>query len=430
MQQNFYDEAVALAEKYRGKIQMIPKVPITSLDDFNKIYTPGVAGVSKAIAGDRDLSFKLTYRWNSIAIVTDGTRVLGLGNIGPEAAMPVMEGKALIFKYLGGVDAVPIPIGTTDQDKIVETIKNLEPAFGGINLEDIESPKCFYILDKLRETMQIPVWHDDQQGTAGAILAGLITSMELAGKLPSEVKVVLYGAGAANIAAFRILEMYGIKPGNMILIDSKGPLFRGRTDEDKIKEENPWKYRVLQRSNKDNLGSTEEAFENADVLIAASKPGPDVIKKEWIRKMGKDPIVFLLANPVPEMWPEEAKEAGAFIVATGRSDFPNQINNSIIFPAVFRGALQVRAKTITDEMVIDASKELASYVREKGIRKDYIVPKMDEWEVYPRVAAAVGVRAVAQGVSRVNYSYEEIYRKAKDMIDSSRKLINTLNSQG
>jgi malate dehydrogenase (oxaloacetate-decarboxylating)/malate dehydrogenase (oxaloacetate-decarboxylating)(NADP+) len=422
-----YDKlAIEVSSKYKGKIQILPKVPIRSLEDFAILYTPGVAAVSKEISKNPDLSFQYTYRWNSIAVVTDGTRVLGLGNIGPEAAMPVMEGKALLFKYLGGVDAIPLPIGTKDPDKIIETVKILEPAFGGINLEDIESPKCFYILDKLREELHIPVWHDDQQGTAGATLAGLISALEIVGKSPTTIKMVLYGVGAANIATARLLKSYGIPYSNMILIDTKGPLYRGREDEEEIKNTNPWKYELLKESNKDNATTVEKAFEGADVLIAASKPGPHTIDPKLISKMNKDAIVFALANPVPEIWPDEAKKAGARIVGTGRSDLPNQINNSLIFPAVFRGALDVRAKTITDDMVIAAARELSAFAREKGLSEDYIIPKMTEWEVYPRVAAAVGSKAVQQGIARVNLSYEEIYNNTRQMIENARKLLASL----
>ncbi|AWR97200.1 malate dehydrogenase [Acidianus sulfidivorans JP7] len=423
-----YDkEALEVSKKYKGKIQVLPKIPIKSLEDFAVLYTPGVAAVSKEISKNPDLSFEYTYRWNSIAIVTDGTRVLGLGNVGPEAAMPVMEGKALIFKYLGGVDAVPLPVGTKDADKIIELVKNLEPAFGGINLEDIESPKCFYILDRLREELKIPVWHDDQQGTAGATLAGLITALELTGKSPSSIKLVFFGVGAANIATARLLKAYGIPYENMILIDSEGPLYKGRKDEEEIKINNPWKYELLKSTNKDNITEVNKAFEGADVLIAASKPGPGTISPKLISKMNKDAIVFALANPVPEIWPEEAKKAGARIVGTGRSDLPNQINNSLIFPAVFRGALDVKAKTITDEMVIEAARELSSYVREKGASDDYIIPKMTEWEVYPRVAAAVGSRAIQQGIARNKMTYDEIYQNAKVMIENARRLLSSLS---
>ncbi|MEM4047345.1 MAG: NADP-dependent malic enzyme, partial [Metallosphaera sp.] len=396
---NFEEMALEVAARYKGKIQMMPKVPVNSLNDFSVLYTPGVAAVSREINKNPDLSFHYTYRWNSIAIVTDGSRVLGLGDIGPEAAMPVMEGKALIFKFLGGVDAIPLPLGTKDADKIIETVKTIEPAFGGINLEDIESPKCFYVLEKLKDILQIPVWHDDQQGTAGATLAGLITALELSGKAQNNIKIVLFGTGAANIATARLLSKYGIPLKNMVLIDSAGVLYRGRLDEERMKTENPWKYELLKETNKEDAKTIEDAFKGADVLIAASKQGPGVIRKEWIRLMNTNPIVFALANPIPEIWPEEAKEAGAVIVATGRSDFPNQVNNSLIFPGVFRGSLDVRAKAITDEMVIEAARELASHVRERGIEPGYIIPKMTEWEIYPRVADAVVTKAIHQNVA-------------------------------
>ncbi len=340
--------------------------------------------------------------------------------------MPVMEGKALIFKFLGGVDAIPLPLGTKDADKIVETVKLLEPAFGGINLEDIESPKCFYVLEKLKSIMEIPVWHDDQQGTAGATLAGLITALEITGKNPKNIKIVLFGTGAANIATARLLGKFGIPLKNIVLVDSAGVIYRGRQDEERMKTENPWKYELLRETNGENVTTIEDAFKGADVVIAASKQGPDVIKKSWIKLMNTDPIVFALANPTPEIWPEEAKEAGAKIVATGRSDFPNQVNNSLIFPGVFRGSLDVRAKAITDEMVIDAARELASHVREKGATPDYIIPKMTEWEIYPRVAAAVGVRAIQQNVARVSRNYNELFDNAKTLIEKARTQLRSI----
>jgi len=423
---DFDKEAIAVSSKYKGKIQVTPKVPVKSLQDFAILYTPGVAAVSREIHKEKVRSFDLTYRWNSIAIVTDGTRVLGLGDIGPEAAMPVMEGKSLLFKYLGGVDAVPLTLNTKDPEKIIDTVKILETSFGGINLEDIESPKCFYILDKLREELQIPVWHDDQQGTAGATLAGLIIALELTDRDPKNTRILLYGSGAANIATARLLNSYGIPYENMIMTDSFGPLFRGRKDEEEMKVENAWKYDLLQKTNKDNVTTFEEAFKGADVLIAASRPGPGTIKPDQIKLMNKDPIVFALANPVPEIWPDEAKKAGAKIVGTGRSDFENQLNNSLIFPAVFRGALDVRAKTITDEMVIEAARELASHVRTKGASESYIIPRMTEWEIYPKVAAAVASKAQAQGLARKSITFDEEIENAKSLIESARRIMNLL----
>ena len=347
------------------------------------------------------------------------------------AGLPVMEGKALLFKYLGGVDAVPLPIRVKTADEFIAVVKAIEPAFGGINLEDIESPKCFYLLDRLRQELQIPVWHDDQQGTAMATLAGLINALKLVGKKLEHVKIALIGAGAANICIARILIKAGAKPGNLILVDSKGILHPEREDMPKLKTENPWKYELAQITNEERVkGGIPEAMKGADVVIAMSRPGPGVIKKEWVAQMNKDAIVFACANPVPEIWPWEAKEAGAKIVATGRSDFPNQINNSLAFPCVFRGALDVRAKTITDEMLIAGAQELAKYAEEKGIHEDYIIPKMEEWDVYPRVAAAVAVKAVEQGVARRSTSYQEELKTAQEIIEETRKMMETLFGAG
>lgn len=416
---------------YGGKIETIPKVPIEKLIYFAVWYTPGVAEPSRAIARNPDLSFELTSRWNTIAVVTDGTRVLGLGNIGPEASYPVMEGKALIFKFLGGVDAVPLPIRAKDPEDFVETVKKLEPAFGGINLEDIESPKCFYILDRLRKEMSIPVWHDDQQGTATATLAGLINALKIVGKKISDVTISLIGAGASNIATYRLLVKYGAKPKNIIAVDSKGILHPEREDIDKMAFENPWKYQVAIESNGElRKGGIKEAVEGVDVVIAASKPGPGVIKKEWVAKMNKDAIVFALANPVPEIWPWEAKEAGARIVATGRSDLPNQINNSLAFPSIFRGALDVRAKTITDEMAIAAAEAIARYAEEKGIHEDYIIPTMEEFDVYIKTAVAVAEKAIEQGVARITRTHSDLEESASRIIRTVREKYNTLVRNG
>jgi len=424
---------IALGEalRYRGKIQVIPKVPIKSQEDFAIWYTPGVAQLSKAIYKNKELVFDYTWKWNTIAIVTDGSRVLGLGNVGPEASLPVMEGKALLFKYLGGVDAIPLPIASQDKDKIVELVKLIEPAFGGINLEDIESPKCFYVLEKLSATLNIPVWHDDQQGTAGAVLAGLINALKLVGKRLKEVAITFVGAGAANIAIAKLLISAGADPKSFIFVDSKGILHLKREDMKKLKRENPWKYRLATLSNIEcRTGGIKEALKGADVLIAASRPGPGVVKKEWIKLMRDDPIIFALANPVPEIWPWEAKEAGARVVATGRSDLPNQINNSLIFPSIFRGALDVRSKRITDGMIIAAAKELASFAEKRGINEDYIIPKMTEWEVYPRVAASVAVQACKEGVSRISVSWKEEYNRAYKIIELTRRTLVILLKEG
>ncbi|ABW01219.1 NAD(P)-dependent malic enzyme [Caldivirga maquilingensis] len=426
----WYDTSIKVAKEYGGKISVMPKVPVTGLRDFSIYYTPGVAGVSLEIAKNSDLSFELTWRWNAIAVLTDGTRVLGLGNVGPEAALPVMEGKALIFKYLGGVDAVPLPIRVKSREEFVAVAKAIEPSFGGINLEDIESPKCFYLLETLRKELNIPVWHDDQQGTAGAILAGLFNALKIVDKNINDVKVVLFGAGASNIAAARILHAAGVNYGNMILIDSKGPLHAEREDMDKLMLNNPWKYDLALKTNKERSKTIEDAMKGADVLISASTPGPNVIKKDWIKAMNKDAVVFALANPVPEIWPWEAKEAGARIVATGRSDFPNQINNSLIFPSVFRGALDVRARGISDEVIVAVAREIAKYAEEKGITEDYIIPTMEEWEVYPRAAAAAAVEIVKEGLARVTTTYNEELERARSIIAKSRASMEKLMREG
>ncbi len=421
--------APELHKKYGGKIEIIPKCSIKSLSDFDIWYTPGVAAVSKIIAQDPDKSFDYTNRWNTVGVITDGSRVLGLGNIGPEASLPVMEGKALLFKYLGGVDAFPIALDARDPDRFLDILKALEPSLGGINLEDIEKPKCFYILEEARKRLEIPVWHDDQQGTATVILAGLINALKIVGKKLSQVKIVLFGVGAANTKAAEVLILAGADPKKMYLVDSKGVIHAGRRDILEV-EKNPWKYRLAEMTNPEHIEKVEDAFRGADVVIGASKPGPDTIKKEWIRLMADDPIVFATANPIPEIWPWDAKEAGARIVATGRSDFPNQINNSLGFPGIFRGVLDVRAKTVTDEMCIAAAQEIARFAEEKGIHEEYIVPRMDEWEVYPRMAVAAALQSIKQGVAREKPSRQELWERAASMITRSRKVYEAILKAG
>ena len=414
---------------YEGKMQVIPKCAIRSTDDFAIWYTPGVAAPCREIQADPDKSFELTNRWNYVAVVTDGTRVLGLGDIGPEAALPVMEGKALLFKYLGGVDAFPICLRTKDPNEIVRICKALEPSFGGINLEDIEKPKCFHVLEKAREQMQVPVWHDDQQGTATVILAGLINAFRIVGKKPKESLISLVGSGAANIRTAYVLMKWGVKPGNIILADSKGVIHKGRADI--IQTEDPWKYDVTQKTNGEGrTGDITEAFKGVDAVVAASKPGPNTIKKEWIKTMANDAIIFACANPIPEIWPWDAEEAGARIVATGRSDFPNQVNNSLGFPAIFRGVLDVKAKTITDDMCIAAATELADYAEERGMSEKDILPRMDEWEVFPREAVACALKSIEQGVARVKPSRQELYERASAIIRNARESTELLMTHG
>ena len=413
---------------YKGKIEVVSKCVIRDVDDFAIWYTPGVAAPCRAIAADKELAYEHTNKWNSIAVVSDGTRVLGLGDIGPEAAMPVMEGKALLFKYLGGVDAVPICLDTKDADELIATVKLLQPSFGGINLEDLSQPKCFRILDTLRKEMQIPVWHDDQQGTAAVTLAGLINALELVGKSLPQVKIAMVGAGASNICIARVLMAAGVTPGNIIMCDSKGTLHRGRAElKDGYKE----KWEMCQKTNDDDIrGGSAEAMKGADVLIALSTPGPDTVKPEWVTDMATDAIVFACANPIPEIWPWDAKDAGAKIVATGRSDFPNQVNNSLGFPGIFRGTLDVRARTITDEMCIAAAYELAKTAQDRGLREDYLIPTMDEWQVFPREAVAVGLKAIEQGVARLNLSRDQLYEQASEIIKRARGEIQVLMDEG
>jgi len=427
--------AMQLAMKYhsfyKGKIQMTLKAPVRSYYDFAIWYTPGVAEPCKAIKENTDLVFEYTNRGNTIAVINDGSRVLGLGDIGPEAALPVMEGKALLFKYLGGVDAIPIVLGVKDPEEIIKMVKALEPSFGGINLEDIERPKCFYILERLRKELNIPVWHDDQQGTATVTLAALINALKIVSKRLNDVVIALIGAGAANIANARLLILAGADPGKMRLVDTKGVLYAEREDVDELKINDPWKYDLAVRTNRDRvIGGIPEALKGADVVIAMSKPGPGVIKKEWIQAMADDAIVFACANPIPEIWPWEAKEAGARIVATGRSDFPNQVNNSLAFPGIFRGVLDVRARTITDEMCIAAANELARVVEETGLSEDYIIPTMEDWEVYPRVATVVGMKAIELGLARIKMSKDELYEKAYNTIKNARELVNLMMKKG
>jgi malate dehydrogenase (oxaloacetate-decarboxylating) len=414
---------------YEGKVQVMPKCAITSPDDFAIWYTPGVAAPCKEIQANPEKSFELTNRWNYVAVVSDGTRVLGLGDIGPEAAMPVMEGKALLFKYLGGVDAFPICLKTKDPEEIIKACELIEPSFGGINLEDIEKPKCFYVLEKARERLQIPVWHDDQQGTATVILAGLINAFKIVGKKPKESIITLIGAGSANIRTAYVLIRWGIKPGNIIMVDTKGIIHAGRKDI--TKEEDPWKYDLAQKTNAEGrTGEIAEAFKGVDAVVAASKPGPDTIKKDWIRTMADNSIIFACANPIPEIWPWEAKEAGARIVATGRSDFPNQVNNSLGFPAIFRGVLDVKAKTVTDDMCIAAAQELAKFAEERGMHENDILPRMEEWEVYPREAVACALKSIEQGVARVKPSRKELYERAVAIIQNARKSAEVLMKRG
>ena len=415
--------------KYKGKIQTLPKVPITSLQDFSVWYTPGVAEVSRRIKDNTDLSFELTGRWNSVAIVTDGTRVLGLGNVGPEAAMPVMEGKALIFNYLGGINAIPLPLRASGRDEFIATVKALEPSFGAFNLEDIESPKCFFVLQALQKSMEVPVWHDDQLGTASITLAGLLNALKVVGKKREDVTVTLIGSGAANVAIANLLIAAGFRAGNMYLVDHMGILQPERADMDKLMLENPLKYDLAMKTNaKRKKDGIEAAMKGADIVISASKSEAGFIHKEWVQEMNDDGIVFALANPVPEIWPKDAKDAGAKVVATGRSDFPNQINNSLVFPSLFRGVLDARAKGVNFEVMIAASEEIARFIEEP--EPDRIVPTMDQWEMYPTVAATVAYKTVELGLARRQHSREWFLENATEIIDANRRIYSSLLKTG
>jgi len=425
------EDAMRLHPYYQGKIEMVSKVSVRSFNDFAIWYTPGVAEPCRAINKDKALVYEYTNKWNTVAVISDGTRVLGLGDIGPEAGLLVMEGKALLFKYLGGVDAFPICLDTKNPDEIITACKWLQPSFGGINLEDISKPKCFYILEEARKKLEIPVWHDDQQGTAAITLAGLVNALKVVGKRMNEVRIAMIGVGAANTAIERIITFAGVNPKNVVMVDSGGILHPTRQDLESEKDKNLYKWNLCLTTNGEGIiGGIPEALKDADIMISVSKSGPGIIKKEWIAKMSEDAVVFSLANPIPEIWPWEAKEGGAKIVATGRSDFPNQVNNSLGFPGIFRGTLDVRAKTITDEMCVAAAEGLAKVAEEKGLSEDYIIPNMDEWEVYPKEAVAVGMKAIEQGIARVKPTKDELYEKAERIIKRSREQTQSLMKHG
>jgi malate dehydrogenase (oxaloacetate-decarboxylating) len=412
---------------YRGKIQIAPKVPVRDSGDFSIWYTPGVAAPCRDIAANPEMVWEHTNKGNTVAVVTNGTRVLGLGDIGPEAGMPVMEGKALLFKYLGGVDAVPICLDTRDAELFIQTVKLLQPSFGGINLEDIAKPQCFHILDTLRDEMDIPVWHDDQQGTAAVTLAGLINALKVVGKDLDNVSIAMVGAGAANVAILRLILAAGADPARVMMVDTKGILHCERDD---FGCDDP----RLEFSRITNVagrrGGIAEALQGTDVCIALSRPGPDTLRAEWLKAMNQDAILFACANPIPEIWPWEAQEAGVRIVATGRSDFPNQVNNSLGFPGIFRGVLDVRARTISDEMAIAAAYEIALCAEEKGLTEEYIMPMMDEWDVFPREAVATALKAQKQGLARLTKTHEELYESARHTIQQARALLDVMMRDG
>lgn len=423
-------DALKLHPFYQGKMETTLKCAVRGIDDFAIWYTPGVAAPCRAIDEDPNKVYAHTSKANTVAVVSDGTRVLGLGDIGPKAGLPVMEGKALLFKYLGGVDAVPIMLDTKDPNKFIETVLMLQPAFGGINLEDIAQPKCFRILDELREKAEIPVWHDDQQGTATVTLAGLMNAIKIVGKDKEDLQIAFIGAGAANIAVSRLIFGWGVDPGKCFMVDIGGIL---GTHRDDIKAQRDQYTELWERCEITNAegrrGGIPEAMQGADVVIALSKPGPGTIKPAWVESMNDDAIVFACANPIPEIWPWEAKEAGARIVSTGRSDFPNQVNNSLGFPGIFRGTLDVRASTITDEMCFAAAEALAEQTG-GDLDEEHLLPTMEDWEVFAHEAAAVGMKAQEQGIAALKKSYDQLFEHAQKVIVRSRNLTQRMMQEG
>lgn len=424
-------ESLRMHGRYRGKIQSMPKVPIRGLRDFSFWYTPGVAAACLAIRNDPGRIFELTNRGNTVAIVSDGTRVLGLGDIGPEAGLPVMEGKALLFKFLGGVDAVPLCLASKDAAEIVRAVQLLEPSFGAINLEDIEQPKCFRVLESLRKSLAVPVWHDDQQGSATAVLAGLLNALKVVGKDLARLRIAMIGVGAANVSTYRLLKAAGADPAAIIACDTKGTLHVDRADLDAARADFPDKWQIAEESNSERIkGGIPDAMRGADVCIAFTRSGPGIIRPEWVQAMAGKSIVFACANPVPEIWPEEALAAGARIVATGRGDFPNQVNNSLVFPGLFRGVLDVQARRITDEMAMAAARELAFCREAAGLDEGHILPAMDDEGVAVRIAAAVGMSAQEQGLANRRIERDALLSGARGAIDSARASLAALMRDG
>jgi malate dehydrogenase (oxaloacetate-decarboxylating) len=420
---------------YGGKMQTVPKAGVFGFHWFNVWYTPGVSKISTTIRDNNDSSYDLSNRGNYVAVVSDSTRVLGDGDCTPAGGLGVMEGKAFLMKYLGGIDATALCMdsrnekGAHDPDKIIEFVKMVQPTFGAINLEDISQPNCYKVLDTLREVCEIPVWHDDAQGTACVTLAGLINALKLVDKEMDTVKIVMLGAGASNATIARIILTAGGNPENMILFDSKSALHKDRDD---IKADPRFyrKWELCEQTNPKKIKDFAEAMQGADVLIALSTPGPNTVKPEWIRAMADKAIVFACANPVPEIYPYAAKEAGAYIVATGRGDFPNQVNNSVGFPGILKGALLVRARKVSDAMTIVAAKSLAGFAEKRGIDPENIIATMDETGVFPNEAADVAMQAIQEGLARVPMTHAEAFAKADADIQHARATVKTLLDEG
>ncbi|GED68274.1 NAD-dependent malic enzyme 4 [Brevibacillus reuszeri] len=400
---NLREEALALHSKHQGKLEAVTKVPVRNAYDLSLAYSPGVAEPCKEIFDDKSKVYDYTMKGNLVAVVSDGTAVLGLGNIGPEAAMPVMEGKAVLFKSFAGVDAFPICLNTTDVDKIVETVKLLEPTFGGVNLEDIAAPACFEVEERLKRETNIPIFHDDQHGTAIVTAAGLINALRVVDKKLEDIRVVANGAGAAGIAIMKLLLSMGVK--EVIMCDTKGIVYEGREFG-----MNPVKEEMAKITNRSKLqGDLADAMKGADVFIGVSVAG--AVTQDMVRSMNRDPIIFAMANPIPEIMPEEAKAAGAAVVGTGRSDFPNQVNNVLAFPGIFRGALDTRATEINEAMKLAAVYAIADLITPEELSSDKVIPAPFDARIAPNVAAAVAKAAMDSGVARITIDPEEVKAK-------------------
>ncbi len=420
---------------YGGKIQILPRAPLPGFQWFNAWYTPGVSAVSTGIRDNSDESFELSWRGNVVAVVSDSTRVLGDGDVSPPGGLGVMEGKAFLMKVLGGVDAVPICMdsrdaaGRHDAEILVDFVRRLAPSFGAVNLEDISQPNCFRVLDALRESCDVPVWHDDAQGTGCVTLAGLLNALKVADKELARCRIVFFGAGASNTTIARLILLAGADPARVAMFDSRGGLHADRAD---IAADPRFyrKWEICQTTNPDRIADVATALKGADVLISLSQPGPDVIKPEWVRGMAKNAIVFACANPVPEIYPHAAKAAGAWVVATGRGDFPNQVNKSLGFPGILKGALLVRAKKITDAMAIAAARTIAGFAERRGLAPDRIMPLMTDEGVFAETAAAVAAQAAADGVVRRERSPDEVEARARKDIAEAHRALELLATSG
>lgn len=427
--------SLKLHKFYAGKIKTSLKVPLNEKELFDLWYTPGVSSVSTETKKDQQNSFSYTNRANKVAIVSDSTRVLGDGDCGPSGGLGVMEGKALLMNTLGGIDAVPLCIDSRDNlgrksvKKIIDFVMMIAPSFAAVNLEDISQPNCFFVLEDLRKNCSIPVWHDDAQGTACIIMAGLINSLKIVNKKIENIKIVLIGAGAANTTVANFLLLSGINPRNLIMFDRAGALSKKRRDL-KANPTSFVQWELCTKTNLNQIQTKEKAFKNADVVIALSKPGPNTFDPKLISTMAQKPITFLCANPVPEIYPETAKENGAFIIATGRGDYPNQINNSLCFPSILKGAMLCRAKAITDTMALAASKAIAKRAQDLGLKTNFILPLMQDKELYPLTAKAVAAQAIKENLNQIKITPAEVYKITKQDILQNQRELELLTKEG